>query len=280
VAGSGSVPPVPLTQCIDPFLYNTVNSSNLVVPAPTSLTTCEEGDAIIEGEFTGSLTIAADNDIITSRDLTYQCADTTAGVASDLNPGSIAGCNTAGTNDVLSLVPTKELVVAGPTNQPFNGGCTSTNCGTSSAPLCTDNGTATTQSIVNVVPWTCDIDTTFPDNTNGVVIDAAVVDLTGSTYVQNFNTILGSQNNSIMYQNGTNINYFPGLNGAGSYGYNQVITYDQRLAYQNPPGLLAATDTVFNMTSFIVCGTINSALFPVTGSGVTSAQIVNCPTLP
>jgi hypothetical protein len=217
---SGGVPAVPGSNCLDPYFYNTV-VGNKVVPAPTSLGTCEQGDAIVEGEFTGQVTIASDNNIIVSRDLTYQCADG-GGAATDVNPASVAACNAAGTNDVLALVPTQQLIVAGPTNQPFNTSATSspTNCtnsggnacGSAAAPTCTDDGTGTTQTLANVVPWLCDINNTYADHTTGIVIDAAVVDLTGSTYAQNFQTIgLGNAN---MYQNGTNINYFPGFNGS------------------------------------------------------------------
>jgi hypothetical protein len=133
--------------------------------------------------------------------------------------------------------------------------------------------------LANVVPWLCDINNNYGGGATGVVIDAAVVDLTGSTYAQNFQTIgLGNAN---MYQNGTNINYFPGFNGStGPTGYNQVITYDPRLSYENPPGLLQATDTVWNMTSYIICGTVNSANFtPLNPGGASAAQQISCPPL-
>ena len=232
-AASGGVPAVPATTCLDPFYYNTVNSSNAVVAAPTSLVTCEEGDAIVGGEFSGQVTIAADNSIVVSRDLTYGCADG-SGAASDANPAGVAACNSAGSTDVLALVPTQELVVAGPTNQPFNGGCAKNQCGTAAAPICSDDGTEASPDLDNVNPWSCDINNSYSGGGSGVVIDAAAVDLNGATYAQNYNIInLGGSPN--LYQNGTNINYFPGLNGAGSDGYNQVITYDQRLGYLLPP---------------------------------------------
>lgn len=283
VAGSSTKAHVPVTSCMDPFYYNTVSGGSNTVTASTPPDGCEEGDAIVEGEFTGQVTVAADNNIIVSRDLTYQCADGSGG-ATDVNPANVPACNGPGTNDVLALVPTDELIISGPTNQPFNTSCGGSGggvgqCGNGAAPPCLDDGTGTPQTVANVVPWSCDINTTFPDGTNGVVIDAAAVDLNGSTYAQNFNVIgLGNAN---MYQNGTNINYFPGFNGSSTpTGYNQVITYDPRLSYENPPGLLQATDTVWNMTSFIICGTVNSANFPVTNPGTASAfQTISCPNL-
>jgi hypothetical protein len=81
-----------------------------------------------------------------------------------------------------------------------------------------------------------------------------------------------------LYQNGTNINYYPGFNGvSGGAGYNQLLSYDLRLAYLNPPHLLQATDTVWNVVGFVVCGTINTDNFPVSSSG---AQSISCPSIP
>ena len=140
--------------------------------------------------------------------------------------------------------------------------------------ICPDDGTGSTQAISNVVPWSCDIKNTYADGGSGVVIDAAAVTLTGSTYLQNFTN---GSNLGNLYQNGTNINYYPGFNGvSGGAGYNQQLSYDTRLSYLNPPHLLQATDTVWNITGFVVCGTINSASFPV----VSGAQAINCPSIP
>ena len=98
--------------------------------------------------------------------------------------------------------------------------------------------------------------------------------LNGSTYVPDFES--GAVEGNLI-ENGTNINYYPGFNGmSNGVGYNQVLSYDTRLSYLNPPHLLQATDTVWDVVGFVVCGTIDSALFPV-NSG---AQSVSCPSLP
>ena len=82
-----------------------------------------------------------------------------------------------------------------------------------------------------------------------------------------------------LYQNGTNINYYPGFNGStGGNGYNQVLAYDTRLSYLNPPDLLQATDTVWNVTGFVVCGTIDTDNFAV--NSTTGAQSISCPSIP
>jgi len=286
VAAVGSSPAIPVASCINPYFYNYWSPTpspgappGLVTTSPSS-GSCEEGDAIVEGEFHGQVTIATDSNIIVDRNLTYQCADT-AGV-SDADPGNVAACNSAGANDVLGLLPNNQLIVNHPLNEPFNTSCSTSGgnqCYTSNAPICADDGTEATQTIANIVPWSCDVKTNFSDGP-GIAIDAAVVSLNGSTYEPNFNvgTCLGN-----LSQQGTNINYYPGFNGTGncSTGYNQVITYDQRLSYLNPPFLLAATDSVWDITSFIVCGTLNSANFPVINAGGSTAyQKINCPALP
>jgi len=235
--------------CINPYYYS----------LPTSSSQCTEGDAIVEGELQGQVTLAASADIIVSRDLTYQCADG-AGGATTTDPSSVVACNTAGaTNDVLGLLANEDFLIAHPMS------------GSNNDPTCTDDGTEANPGISNVVPWSCDIGGT----PNGVVVDAAVVTLNGSTYVPNFAVGSGLGN---LWQNGTNINYYPGFNGsAGGNGYNQVLSYDLRLSYLNPPDLLQATDTVWNVVGFVVCGTINTDNFPVSSSG---AQSISCPSIP
>lgn len=274
-------------SCIDPYLDNTLTGGVETDPGtlPNATATCEQGDLVVEGEFRGLLTATATNDIIVSRDLTYQCADTSG--ASNANPGGIAACNAAGTNDELALVPDNELVVSMPLNEPFNSSCTAGTCGTTGSgtaggpPTCSDDGTEANPNITNVVPWSCDVDTTFTGGQggNGIVIDAAVVDLKGSTVAQNFNSAnVPGGTGADLYQNGTNINFFAGMNGGPGGGYNQIITYDQRLAYENPTGLLQATNTVWNVSSYIVCGTVDTSQFAVTNPGtVRASQSLNCP---
>jgi hypothetical protein len=235
--------------CINPYYYNLSASSSQ----------CTEGDAIIEGELHGQITLAASGDIIVSRDLTYQCADGSGG-ASDANPSSVPACNQAGTSDVLGLLADEDLLIAHPNNG--NG------------PICTDDGTESNPGISNVVPWSCDISNSYADGQHGVVTDAAIVTLNGSTYVPDFES--GAVEGNLI-ENGTNINYYPGFNGmSNGVGYNQVLSYDTRLSYLNPPHLLQATDTVWDVVGFVVCGTIDSALFPHSSG----AQAVSCPSLP
>jgi hypothetical protein len=234
--------------CINPYYYNLAASSSQ----------CIEGDAIVEGELQGQVTLATSADIIVSRDLTYECADGSGG-ATATDPSSVAACNSASSsNDVLGLLANEDFLIA----HPVNGG--------SNDPTCTDDGTESNPGISNVVPWSCDIGGT----PNGVVVDGAVVSLNGSTYVPNFTVGAGLGN---LYENGTNINYYPGFNGvSGGAGYNQVLSYDTRLSYLNPPNLLQATDTVWDIVGFVVCGTVNTDNFPVSSG----AQAISCPSIP
>jgi hypothetical protein len=240
--------------CINPYYYN------LAANSPQ----CTEGDAIIEGELQGQVTLATSADIIVSRDLTYQCADGSGG-ATTTDPSSVAACNSAGvTNDVLGLLANEDFLVAHPPGLDGNYDTP-----------CTDDGTEANPGISNVVPWSCQI--TNPSGGSlpvGAVVDAAVVTLNGSTYVPNFTQGPGLGG---LYQNGTNINYYPGFNGvSGGAGYNQLLSYDLRLAYLNPPHLLQATDTVWNVVGFVVCGTTNTGKFPVSSG----AQSISCPSIP
>ena len=246
--------------CINPYYYNLAASSPQ----------CVEGDAIVEGELQGQVTLTTSADIIVSRDLTYQCADGSGG-ATTTDPSSVVACNSSSTsNDVLGLLANEDFLIAHPPGLDGNYDTP-----------CTDDGTETNPGISNVVPWSCQI--TNPSGGNlpdGVVVDAAIVTLNGSTYVPNF-TAGGDLGD--MYQNGTNINYYPGFNGVGgstwnniSSGYNQLLSYDLRLSYLNPPHLLQATDTVWDIVGFVVCGTVNTNNFPVSSG----AQSISCPSIP
>jgi hypothetical protein len=279
-------PTVAAQTCINPWLYNTTTTTN-----SASNTECEAGDLVVEGDFHGQATVSADSNIILSRDLTYQCANTGTGAATDVNPYSVSACKTAGSNDILGLLAQGQIILSRPLNQPFNCNSGTSPCSGyngSNAPICSDDGTETTPVLSNVVPWSCDVSTLFSDNTWGFSVDAALVALTGSVYAQNWNLVACLGN---LDQQGTNINDYSGFNAVspcgssggsinGGDGYNQVLNYDPRLKYESPPYMLAATGTVWNVSSFVVCGTINSANFVPTGAGTSSAaQAINCPAI-
>ena len=152
--------------CINPYYYNLAANSSQ----------CTEGDAIVEGELQGQVTLTTSADIIVSRDLTYQCADGSGG-ATTTDPSSVAACNSSSTsNDVLGLLANEDFLIAHP---PGLDGNYDTHC--------TDDGTEANPGISNVVPWSCQIANPSGGSLpGGVVVDAAVVTLNGSTYVPNF----------------------------------------------------------------------------------------------
>ncbi len=177
----------------------------------------------------------------------------------------MAACNSSSTsNDVLGLLANEDFLIAHPPGLDGNYDT-----------YCTDDGTESNPGISNVVPWSCLIGNPSGGSLpGGVVVDAAVVTLNGSTYVPNFTQGPGLGG---LYENGTNINYYPGFNGvSGGAGYNQLLSYDLRLSYLNPPHLLQATDTVWDIVGFVVCGTVNSNNFPVSSG----AQAISCPSIP
>jgi len=164
-----------------PYYYNLAASSSQ----------CIEGDAIVEGELQGQVTLATSADIIVSRDLTYECADGSGG-ATATDPSSVAACNSASSsNDVLGLLANEDFLIA----HPVNGG--------SNDPTCTDDGTESNPGISNVVPCRA----TSAARRTASLSTGAVVSLNGSTYVPNFTVGAGLGN---LYENGTNINYYPG----------------------------------------------------------------------
>lgn len=234
-SGSGTALPSGAT-CINPYYYNQSASSQY----------CSEGDALVEGELHGQVTVGSSNYIIQTRDITYACVDG-VGAASSTDPSNVSACEQPSTDDVLGLVPQNEFVVAHPTSGGANVG------------ICSDDGTESSPGISNVTP-TCDIDND--------ILDAAVVTIRGSTYVQNFNQGAGLGN---LYEEGSNINYFPGFNGvSGGAGYNQNLSYDTRLSYLQPPHILQATDSVWYTTAFVICGSSNW----------TAGGSIDCPALP
>ena len=118
---------------------------------------CLEGDAYIEGELKGELTVASAANIIITRNLTYQCADG-SGSASPADPSSVPGCTTESIPDILGLSAQYDVVVShnqSGSNCTYDGTGTPTNTGTKisynypndpppSGPPCARNSTGST----------------------------------------------------------------------------------------------------------------------------------------
>jgi len=78
--------------------------------ANASSTACLEGDAYIEGELSGQLTVASAANIIITRDLTYACTDTSG--VSGTNPSSVSGCSNENNPDILGLSAEEDVLVS------------------------------------------------------------------------------------------------------------------------------------------------------------------------
>jgi len=88
------------------------------VAAAADSSQCLEGDAYVEGELKGQLTIGSAANIIITRNITYQCVDGSGG-ASETNPDAVSGCSTENNPDVLGLDATYDVLNAhnDPTDQ-------------------------------------------------------------------------------------------------------------------------------------------------------------------
>lgn len=178
--------------------------------SPITQDTCgvvsREGDAIVEGEVQGQVTIAAEANIVVSRDLTYECADQALGGVSG-QEGITAlpsACYTESVPDVLGLIANQDVIIAHPaegTLPPSSQSCQPgqsapsgfASCvsddyvpfqtepyewpSSSASPWCADDGTESGQTIANVVP-DCQVD--------NPVIDAALVALGGSFAIEDW----------------------------------------------------------------------------------------------
>jgi hypothetical protein len=249
------------TSCPDPFFafdpYFNGGAPHGVYPTPAQ---CGEGDLVLGGELSGQLTIAADGNVMVSRDLTYGCVDQ-GGPASPTDPSSVPACNAPGSSDVLGVIAQVDVVVADPEGDP----------------PCQSDGTETSPTLANILP---DCTPNDPNNSlvHGIVVDGVVVALNGSTNVEDMALAPPYAPRTLdnLTQNGTNINYYPGVTGFYYnnvlHGYNQILSYDARLAYLTPPHLLQATDTVWNEVAFIECGSVNTASM--------TASDYSCPSFP
>jgi hypothetical protein len=252
VTGSTGSASVSVPDCVD---ANAVSTNSGSTESNGDLT-CKAGTAFVEGELSGQLTIAAANNIVVTRDVTYHCVDGTGG-ASTTNPASVPACANTNPPDVLGLDAGNDVIVSRP-----NTGSNPT--------YCTNDGTGTvgtsSSALTAAISPTCEI--------QNPIIDAAVIATQGSFGDQSYN--LGQSDGSI-YLNGADVSNYRGPFGTfGSCGgpngvcsgYNKVFSFDSRLAYLTPPGLLNISDATWQEVNSTSCGDINTQ------------SSVSCPALP
>ncbi|HUZ22065.1 MAG TPA: hypothetical protein VMU75_16015 [Acidimicrobiales bacterium] len=254
VTGATSSTGVSVPDCVDANAVST-NSPSTGNPGNS---TCTAGTAFVEGELSGQLTIAAAGNIVITRDITYHCVDG-SGSASSANPASVSACTSTNTPDVLGLDAGNDVIVS----RPSVG---------SSPTYCSNDGTGTistsSSALTAAVAPTCEI--------QNPIVDAAVIATQGSFGDQSFS--LG-QSDGNLNLNGADVSDYrgpfgtfgncSGPNGVCT-GYNKVFSFDSRLAYLTPPGLLNISGAVWQEVNSTSCGDVNTA----------TENPVTCPTLP
>jgi hypothetical protein len=256
----------------------TANCPDPWLPFLSSCPTLPNGDAVVEGELQGQVTLGTAGSIVVSRDISYQCADDSSSVTSqqDVNysfPTSGATNCTTGEPDILGLVAQNDVVVSHPgatssTNDnqiprqtepgewPASGWCPISQDGTEITPT-TPAATALAEGV--------------PDcRVSNPVVDAAVLAVSGSFADEDWDmTDNGGSPTGYsqgVYLHGTDISNYRGPFGCGdvpvycpgqSTGFSKDFSYDHRLAFLTPPDLLKIASLLWDATGFVNCGTVN-----------------------
>ncbi len=183
---------------------------------------CTNGDALVQGDVTGQLTIAATNNV----DITGNLLD--------------HGCAQPDSSSVIGLIADNFVQVADnvfPTYNYYGRGTPGTNVTPNS---CAGETGASTSGA--------------PGNGNTLVVQAAILALNQSFAVQDFWNIPVQGNLDL---DGSIAGYyadiegsFSGSNGQLSSGYNVIYTYDKRLTYMQPPYFLTPVAADWQKISF------------------------------
>ncbi len=215
---------------------------------------CLEGDAYIEGELQGQLTVASAANIIITRNLTYQCADG-SGPASPADPSSVSGCTTEPTPDILGLSAQEDVVVShnqNGSNCTYDGTGTPTNTGTRIS------GTSYPNDPFDIWPTLCDVNST--GSTSGITVDAAVLALNGSFGTENWDQ---QPYSGLVNLNGTDLSQYRGPFGIeGQDGYEKNFSYDTRLAYIEPPYAIPGAVPLWLVNDYIDCPSSSCPAIP------------------
>jgi hypothetical protein len=273
--------PPNVTPATDPSCTGIVNGT----------TTEGEGDAVVEGEVAGQVTVGAAANIVISRDITYACAPS---ISQQQAGTPVTGttqsptCQAPGQEDVLGLAANGDVVIGHPgvvldqsqlpptplsrddlvntfpaQTEPYEWpAVTDVMDGnaqqTSSTGECVDDGQGATQDILNVVP-DCEI--------SNPVIDAAVVALNGSFADEDWD--LGNTDLGGAYLQGADVSNYRGPFGYSSGcnqgdGYCKNFQYDARLGFLTPPNMVDVAGIIWNPVNFVNCGDVNDINNPAT----------------
>ena len=173
--------------------------------ATTAQQNCE-GDAIVQGSLSGSLSIVADNDVVIDNNITYY--DCPANSAPPSTVGAFANLcaySSTGTNDVLGLIAQNDVEVNNPDSSKADG----TTCASGTVDIrCTPNN---------------------------ITIDAGILALNHSFINDNY----GQENQGNLNVFGAIAQKFRGPVGQGSNGFLKNYQWDPRLGIVSPPSYLA-----------------------------------------
>ena len=197
-----------------------------------------EGDAFVNGSLSGQLTIGTANNVIIDGSITYADCNWTTGQSGSSAPSQgLCPYNLAGINDGLGLIANNYVEV----NRPVIASSTQGNNNTTIEPYCGATPAAT-----------CDPS----DGTDGITIDAAVLALTQSFVVNNFDQS-GTEGPLNVY--GSIQQYARGpvgtFNGSSLLsGYVKHYTWDPLLNFVSPPSYL-----VPSTPSWVLASVTNNA---------------------
>lgn len=281
--------------CLNPWKpYSPATSQ---VDSQTCAVVSREGDVVVEGEVEGQVTLSAQNNIIISRDLTYECADSSGsgGVAQQESSSySLAtACYTESTPDVIGLVANGDIVISKPAESAGQAGvagtCASESVGCSpTTPPVGSNASTDDNVPTQTEPYEWPAIKPPGNNTNefcgqqGVgtqdgtessqaigdvvpdcdlqnpVIDAAMIALGGSLADEDWDAGPNGDGAGSAWIEGTDISWVRGPFGlSGDTGYYKEFTYDTRLAYLSPPDISVVAGLTWNASNWVTCGSVD-----------------------
>ncbi len=251
---------------------------------------CMQGDAYIEGQLTGQLTVATQGNIIVTRDTTVNCADTPSYSANPQNPSTeylsgpnaknpstITNCAIETYPDVLGLVANVDVDLAyDPEGAGSLAGTPPGAPGIGLAGICPNELLNSADLSPNNGPNAMVPADIWPSClVKNPIIDAAVVAAHGSFGVQessNCPLLSGAQaavcqqtNGNALTLNGSDIGFYRGPFGLHSgtqaiSGYNKVLSWDTRLQTAPPPAIVPQSSESWVVSSVTGCNAINPAI--------------------
>jgi Tfp pilus assembly protein PilX len=187
---------------------------------------CTDGDVFLKGTLKGRLTIAAENNIDITGNVTYN--------------GGVGG------SDLLGLVANNYVEIYHPVGD----------CGSGSSPC--DNGSKI-NNYYNLDDVPGGLSTAF----NNPNINTAILAVNHSFRVQNYQYGDNTLGTITLY--GAVAQKYRGTVGTGgTSGYLKAYTYDQRMKYQSPPFFLNPVDSAWQIVTWVECKGTSSGLQPTT----------------